>query len=60
MTDKKLSGIDLIMALDNKIRNVRTSSFDISFGELANKYREKELIIQPDFQRLFRWSEAKQ
>ncbi len=51
MTDKKLSGIDLIMALDNKIRNVRTSSYDISFGDLANKYREKELIIQPEFQR---------
>lgn len=32
----------------------------MSFGELANKYRDKEIIIHPDFQRLFRWSEGKQ
>ncbi|VVB72727.1 Uncharacterised protein [uncultured archaeon] len=60
MVGSELSGIDLIIALDNKIRDLRTSSFDISFGELANKYRDNELIIQPDFQRLFRWSEAQQ
>lgn len=60
MKEGKISGIDLIIKLDNKSRDLRTSSFDISFGELVNKYRDDELIIQPDFQRLFRWSEAKQ
>lgn len=60
MAEGKLGGIDLIIALDNKIKDVRTVSLDISFGELANKYKDKELIIQPDFQRLFRWSEGKQ
>jgi len=60
MEGDKLSGIDLIIALDSKIKSVRTDSLDISFGELANKYRDKELIIEPDFQRLFRWSEGKQ
>ncbi|AFQ43392.1 DUF262 domain-containing protein [Desulfosporosinus meridiei] len=29
---------------------------DISFGELINLYRNKELIIRPEYQRLFRWS----
>ena len=60
MTEKKQSGIDIIVALDNKIKEVYTDSLDISLGELANKHREKELIINPDFQRLFRWSEEKQ
>lgn len=35
-------------------------NFDISFNELYDMYREKELIIQPEFQRLFRWSEKQQ
>lgn len=29
---------------------------DISFGELINLYRNDELIIRPEYQRLFRWS----
>jgi len=60
MTEKKQRGIDIIVALDDKIKEVYTDSLDISLGELANKHREKELIINPDFQRLFRWSEEKQ
>lgn len=29
---------------------------DISFGELINLYKNKELIIHPEYQRLFRWN----
>lgn len=29
---------------------------DISFGELINLYQSRELIIRPEYQRLFRWS----
>lgn len=29
---------------------------DISFGELLNMYNSDELIIKPEYQRLFRWS----
>lgn len=29
---------------------------DISFGELINLYKAKELIIRPEYQRLFRWN----
>lgn len=29
---------------------------DISFGELINLYRNNELIIRPEYQRLFRWT----
>ena len=34
---------------------IRTDKLDISFGEIANLYKNKELIITPEYQRLFRW-----
>ena len=42
--------------IDKKIGEVRTESLDLSFGEIINLYTNKELIIQPVYQRLFRWS----
>ncbi|MCK1236179.1 DUF262 domain-containing protein [Streptococcus uberis] len=35
-------------------------NFDISFNELYDMYNEDELIIRPEFQRLFRWSLTQQ
>lgn len=29
---------------------------DISFGELINMYKAGELVIRPEYQRLFRWT----
>ena len=43
--------------IDQKIGEVRTEPLDLSLGEMANLHRIKELIIQPEYQRLFRWSE---
>jgi len=43
--------------IDQKIGEVRTESLDISFGEIVNLHSAKELIIQPEYQRLFRWSD---
>ncbi len=60
MGGEKMSGIELIQTLDNRVKEVRTNSLDISFGELANKFKDGDLIIEPDFQRLFRWSEGQQ
>ncbi|MHC1595146.1 MAG: DUF262 domain-containing protein [Methanotrichaceae archaeon] len=60
VNDQNLSGIDLIEAVDERIKNIRTKSFDISFNELSDMYAHKELIIDPEYQRLFRWSEGKQ
>jgi len=37
-------------------RRLSTDRLDISFGELINLYKNKELIIRPEYQRLFRWS----
>ncbi len=36
-------------------RLVKTDAYQISVGELVNMYKDGELIINPDFQRLFRW-----
>ncbi|MEH1986346.1 DUF262 domain-containing protein [Nostoc sp.] len=44
--------------IDEKIGEVRTESLDLSFGEIVNLYSSKELVIQPEYQRLFRWSDA--
>jgi len=37
-------------------RRVSTDRLDISFGELINLYKNSELVIRPEYQRLFRWS----
>jgi len=52
--------MDLINAVDDKVKQVRTRSLDISFNELLDMYENGELIIDPDYQRLFRWSKDKQ
>lgn len=48
------------MSLEEQIAagvgEVRTDSFDLSFGEIANLHINHELVIQPEYQRLFRWS----
>ena len=51
---------NLIENVDNQIIEIRTKSLDVSFNELYDMYQSKELIISPDYQRLFRWEEEKQ
>ena len=51
---------ELIQAVDKKISAVRTQSLDFSFNELADMHADGELIIDPEFQRMFRWSEGGQ
>ncbi|MBA2918714.1 DUF262 domain-containing protein [Sphingomonas sp. MAH-20] len=36
-------------------RLVKTDAYQMSIGEVVNMYRDKEIIIDPEFQRLFRW-----
>ena len=42
--------------IDERIEEVRTETLDMSFGEIVNLHKAKELIIEPEYQRLFRWS----
>lgn len=55
-----MSVTNLIENIDNQIIQIRTKSLDVSFNELYDMYRDGELAIAPDYQRLFRWDEEKQ
>ena len=57
--DKK--GLD-VTALEEQIeiarRQIVSDGYAMSVGELISLYKEKELIINPSYQRLFRWEES--
>lgn len=57
---EKMSQVELLAIIDNKIEQVRTKSLDLSFNEIVDMYRDGEFEISPAYQRLFRWSEEKQ
>jgi hypothetical protein len=38
-------------------RELRTDAVDFSFGEIVNLHSDGEIIISPEYQRLFRWSD---
>ncbi|MEU2683634.1 DUF262 domain-containing protein [Streptomyces hygroscopicus] len=60
-TDGDTSAADeLIQSVDRKITAIRTKSNDFSFNELVDMYDSDELIIDPEFQRMFRWTEGAQ
>lgn len=37
---------------------IRTDKLDMSYGELSNLYENNELVIRPEYQRLFRWDQT--
>lgn len=39
-------------------RTIVSDGYPMSVGELTNLYRDGELIIRPEFQRFFRWTET--
>ena len=60
-TERESMAIEnLIENVDSQIIKIRTKSLDVSFNELYDMYKNKELTISPDYQRLFRWEEEKQ
>ncbi|MGW2471867.1 DUF262 domain-containing protein [Streptomyces sp. NPDC001665] len=52
--------VSLIDSVDRNVSSVRTRQLDLSFNELADMYETGELIIQPEYQRLFRWTAGSQ
>lgn len=46
--------------IKKKKNDFTTERMDMSIGEIVNLYQSEELIISPDFQRLFRWSKYQQ
>jgi uncharacterized protein DUF262 len=45
----------LAKEIEHAKRLVKTDAYQMSVGELVNMYKAGALIINPDFQRLFRW-----
>ena len=41
--------------IESAAKLVKTDAYQMSIGEIVNMYKDGELIINPDFQRLFRW-----
>ena len=49
--------IDVLESQITKLRNsLTTDRMDMSFGEIMSMYEQGEIIISPEFQRLFRWT----
>lgn len=51
---------DIADIISNKVGEVRIDALDISIGEILNLHKNRELVINPDYQRLFRWSPEQQ
>ena len=55
---EKLKQLEKVL---EKTRNgLSTDRLDMSFGEIMSMYEREEIIISPDFQRLFRWDDYQQ
>lgn len=57
---QRQNAVTLAEAIDSRLKKVHTQSLDLSFNELLDMYKSKELNITPDYQRLFQWSEGAQ
>lgn len=55
LTDEKV--VSEVIETKNSLS---TDRLDMSFGEIMSMYEREEIIIDPDFQRLFRWTPAQQ
>lgn len=44
--------------IDTRSQQIRTDFYPMSVGELINLYRDGELDVHPEFQRIYRWSDS--
>ncbi|MDH2379044.1 MULTISPECIES: DUF262 domain-containing protein [Providencia] len=51
---------NLLNQIDDKRDEVVTDSYTATWRELINLYRDNEITISPDYQRLFRWDNSRQ
>lgn len=58
--DTKLIQKRLEKQVADSRKEIRADRMDMSFGEIMNMYDEGELVISPEFQRVFRWKEEAQ
>lgn len=48
----------LLAEIEEKRTNFKTESYSMSIGELSNLYLNNEIVIRPEYQRLFRWTQG--
>lgn len=48
----------LLEEIEVKRTNFKTESYSMSIGELSNLYTNNEILIRPEYQRLFRWTQG--
>lgn len=53
--ETKLDIVKLESEIENQRNSLSTDRLDMSFGEILSMYEREEIVIDPDFQRLFRW-----
>lgn len=51
--------MSLLEEVEKAQKEIVKDGYDMSFGELISLYKEEELIINPDFQRMFRWDSSR-
>jgi Uncharacterized conserved protein len=54
----KVSEYSLKAEIEESQRLVRADAYQLSIGEVVNMYDNEEIVINPEFQRLFRWSNS--
>ncbi len=50
---------ELDLEVSTARKKIFRDGYDMSFGELASMYERGELVIAPEYQRLFRWDDTK-
>ncbi|MFP9116967.1 DUF262 domain-containing protein [Flavobacterium sp. RNTU_13] len=47
---------NILQQIEDKRTSFKTDNYAMSIGELVNLYENNEIIIRPEYQRLFRWT----
>ena len=59
MTPSEATALDQLQEeIASSQRRVRADAYQLSIGEVVSMYDNNEIIINPEFQRLFRWSSS--
>ncbi len=58
MSDLEERKRELESEIDTERKRLSADRMDVSFGEILNMYRSDELIIRPEYQRLYRWNDS--
>lgn len=53
----RVNNEDLLSAIEESRNTLQTDKLDMSFGEIMSMYEKGEIIINPNFQRLYRWND---